>query len=146
MTLEAWVNPAAVPSNWRSIVAKERTTNSMTYQLAANSNTNVPATRGYISNGVRTLEGGTQLTAGSWVRLAATYDGAMQRLYVNGVQVSSRAQTGTITVTTNALRIGGSTTMSQYFNGTIDEVRVYNRALAVAEIQTDMVTPVSPPG
>ena len=65
MTLEAWVNPAAVPSNWRSIVAKERATNSMTYQLAANSNSNVPATRGYISNGVRTLEGGTRLTVGA---------------------------------------------------------------------------------
>ena len=145
MTLEAWVNPAAVPTNWRSIVAKERATNSMTYQLAANSNTNVPATRGYIANGVRTLQGGTRLSAGAWVHLAATYDGAMQRLYVNGVQVASRAQTGTITVTTNALRIGGSTTMGQYFNGTIDEVRVYNRALVAAEIQTDMVTPVSPP-
>ena len=79
------------------------------------------------------------------MHLAATYDGAMQRLYVNGVQVSSRAQTGTITVTTNVLRIGGSTTMGQYFNGTVDEVRVYNRALVAAEIQTDMVTPVSPP-
>ena len=145
MTLEAWVNPAAVPTDWRSIVAKERGTNNMTYQLAANSNTNVPATRGYIANGVRTLQGGTRLTAGAWVHLAATYDGAMQRLYVNGVQVSSRAQTGTIAVTANALRIGGSTTMGQYFNGTIDEVRIYNRALVAAEIQTDMVTPVSPP-
>ena len=66
MTLEAWVNPAAVPTNWRSIVVKERATNSMTYQLAANSNTNVPATRGYIANGVRTLQGGTRLTAGTW--------------------------------------------------------------------------------
>ena len=44
-TLEAWVNAAAVPSNWRNVVAKERTTNSMTYQLAANSNNNLPATR-----------------------------------------------------------------------------------------------------
>ncbi len=67
------------------------------------------------------------------------------RLYINGVQVSTFATTGNITVTTNPLRIGGSTALgSQYFAGLIDEVRVYNRALTQAEIQTDMNTPVAP--
>ena len=112
MTLEAWVNAAAVPSNWRNVVAKERTTNSMTYQLAANSNNNLPATRGYISNGSAPCRAAAA-DRGLVVHLAATYDGAMQRLYVNGVQVASQAQTGTIIVTTNAPRIGGSTTMGR---------------------------------
>ena len=43
------------------------------------------------------------------------------------------------------LRIGGSPNLgSQYFAGLIDEVRIYNRALSQAEIQTDMNTPVAP--
>ena len=61
------------------------------------------------------------------------------------MQVSSLATTGNITVTTDPLRIGGTTALSgQYFAGLIDEVRIYNRALTQAEIQTDMNTPVAP--
>ena len=78
----------------------------------------------------------------TWTHLAATYDGATMRLYVNGVQVASRAQTGTIATSTNPLQIGGDSLYGQYFAGMIDEVRVYNRALSVTEIQTDMNSPV----
>ena len=49
-----------------------------------------------------------------------------------------------MTVTTNPLRIGGTTALAQYFAGLIDEVRIYNRALSQAEIQTDMNTPIAP--
>ena len=65
------------------------------------------------------------------------------RLYVNGVLVGTRAQTGAIATTTDPLRIGGDTRWGEYFNGLIDEVRVYNRALTVTEIQADMAAPVS---
>ena len=48
-------------------------------------------------------------------------------------------------ISTGMLRIGGTTTLgSQYFTGIIDEVRIYNRALSQAEIQTDMNTPIAP--
>ena len=40
------------------------------------------------------------------------------------------------------LSIGGDTAYGEYFNGRIDEVRVYDRALSTAEIQTDMITPI----
>jgi chitodextrinase len=76
--------------------------------------------------------------------LAATYDGATMRLYVNGVQVASRAQTGAIATSTNSLQIGGDTIYGQYFTGRIDEVRIYNRGLSAAEIQNDMNTALSP--
>src|SRR2546422_5448745 len=38
----------------------------------------------------------------------------------------------------SALRIGGNSVSGEYFRGVIDEVRIYNRALAASEIQTDM--------
>ena len=74
--------------------------------------------------------GPTALTANTWAHLAATYDGVTMRLYVNGVQVASRAQTGAIATSTNPLQIGGDSIYGQYFAGLIDEVRVYNRALS----------------
>ena len=69
-----------------------------------------------------------------------TYDRTTLRLYVNGVQVSSAAYTGGIATSANPLQIGGDSTYGQYFQGLIDEVRVYNRALSQAEIQADMKT------
>ena len=42
------------------------------------------------------------------------------------------------------MQIGGDSIYGQYFQGTIDEVRVYNVALTPAQIQTDMNTPIAP--
>ena len=62
----------------------------------------------------------------AWSHLAATYDGATLRLYVNGTQVARPPVTGTIAASTGALTIGGDALYGQYFAGRIDEVRVYN--------------------
>ena len=78
----------------------------------------------------------------SWTHVAATYDGTMLRLYVNGTRVSSRAKTGAILKTTDPLWIGGSRPYGEYFHGLIDEVRVYERALKPSEVRAEMSTPV----
>ena len=44
------------------------------------------------------------------------------------------------------MKIGGNSIWGEWFNGLIDEVRVYNRALSAAEIQTDMTTLDQLPG
>jgi hypothetical protein len=45
-------------------------------------------------------------------------------------------------VSTGALRIGGNAIWGEYFRGSIDEVRIYNRALSPAEVQVNMGTPI----
>ena len=45
-------------------------------------------------------------------------------------------------VTAQPLRIGGDSQWGEYFNGLIDNIRIYNRALSAAEITTDMSKPV----
>jgi hypothetical protein len=70
-----------------------------------------------------------------WTHLAATYDGRILRVYVNGTQVGSITTSGgNLGTSTGALRIGGNTIWGEFFNGTIDDVRIYNRALSAAEI------------
>jgi hypothetical protein len=68
-------------------------------------------------------------------------------MYINGALVASRSQTGSISVGTGALRIGGNTSWAdEFFAGLIDEVRIYNRALSATEITADMnLGPLSPP-
>lgn len=70
----------------------------------------------------------------TWTHLAATCNGATLRLYVNGVQVSSIAKTGNLLTSTNPLQIDSDSFYGQYFAGTLDEIRVYNRALSASEI------------
>jgi hypothetical protein len=72
-----------------------------------------------------------------------TYDGMTLRLYVNGVQVSSKAKTGNLMKSANPLKIGGDSSYGRYFQGTIDEVRIYNQELLPSEIVADMQTPVT---
>ena len=52
-------------------------------------------------------------------------------------------QAGSIQTSNAVLRIGGNSVQAEWFQGLIDEVRVYNRALTAAEIQADMTKPVA---
>jgi hypothetical protein len=56
--------------------------------------------------------------------------------------VGTIAAAGGIEASTSPLRIGGNTFWGEYFAGLIDEVRVYNRPLSAAEVQTDMNTAI----
>jgi len=137
MTLEAWVFPTVTPSGWRTIIAKEASGRLCYYVHAGTDNGNRPAT-GVRIGPDRVLYGTAALTTNTWTHLAATYDGQQQRLYVNGVQVASRSQTGATLTSTGALRIGGNGPYGEFFAGRIDEVRIYNRVLTATEIQADM--------
>jgi PKD repeat protein len=145
VTVEAWVYPTTnmAGSYWRTVVAKEHP-GGASYYLAANSDLDKPQFGIGTENwGWYKLYGGPLLAANTWTHLAATYDGTIQRLYVNGTQVASRAQTGNMMVSSGPLRIGGTEIWSEFFQGRIDEVRVYNRALSASEIQADMNAPVN---
>jgi fibronectin type 3 domain-containing protein len=142
MTLEAWVMPAG-NTGWRTVVVKEQT-NNVAYSLFSSNNANVPRSEALLGGASRAVNGPSAIAAGVWTHLAATYDGSTYRLFVNGTQVASTSTSGSIAVTTGALRLGGNSIWGEWFSGRIDEVRVYSRALSIAEIQTDMNRPVTP--
>jgi hypothetical protein len=56
------------------------------------------------------------------------------------------AQTGNLATSTNPLEIGGDSIFGQYFSGTIDDVRVYNVARSVTQIQADMNSSINSSG
>jgi len=57
--------------------------------------------------------------------------------------VATRALTGSLTAGTQPLSIGGNSVWGEWFQGRIDEVRVYNRVLSPADIAGDMTRAVS---
>ncbi|HEX7278699.1 MAG TPA: LamG-like jellyroll fold domain-containing protein [Solirubrobacterales bacterium] len=136
MTLSAWVRPAA-NTGWRAVLFKERGTTSMAYALYGSNSGGKPTAENF-TGAVNAVPAPSALALNTWAHVAATYDGATLRYFVNGAQVASKAVTGAMPNTANPLRIGGNAVYGDWFSGLIDEVRVYNRALNAAEITADM--------
>ncbi len=127
MTLEAWVNPTALGTAWRTAMLKERGSG-LAYALYAHDGAGHNA--GYAFTGAeRGVASPAALPLNAWTHVATTYDGTTLRQYVGGVQVASTAVSGALTVSTGALRFGGNNVWGEWFAGRLDELRVYNRAL-----------------
>ena len=76
-----------------------------------------------------------------WKHVAMTYDGTTVRLYIDGGLVDSA--TGAHVSNNNTLLFGRWTPASEFWDGVVDEVRLYSRTLSQGEVQTDMAAPVS---
>jgi len=132
ITIAAWVFPADWSGN-RRILQKGNSDNQYRF-LAENS------VLKFNLNGVGTVTCPLPPT-NVWSYLAATWDRSTMVIYTNGQPSVSLAASGFPVTTTDLLTIGtknGSTTAGDFFNGELDEVRLYNRALGLAEINTIM--------
>ncbi len=146
MTLSAWINSAAFPGNDAVIVSK-KASGELGYQLDTTVDTGPRTIRIKFTDAtgsVTSRYGATVLQLNQWYHVAGVYDAQAQTLnaYLNGV-LDNGTLLGTVTSTQlNSplnVNIGRRPGASGYeFNGTIDEVRIYNRALSQAEIQADM--------
>ncbi len=131
LTLAAWVKANSWATSHMIRKIPDTGTGSI-YFIRVQSN----VLRGDIATpaGTVVVQGVTAVRAQEWVHAALVYDGAEGRVYLNGV-VDGRANvSGKIAESNNELRIGRGEPAG-YLNGTIDDVRIYNRALTVEEIK-----------
>lgn len=79
------------------------------------------------------------LSTSTWQQMVATYvTGTGRRIYRNGTQVASDAQTGTVGTNAGGMSIGaygGTGSPAYFYNGGLAICRIYNRALSLTEIQ-----------
>ena len=86
------------------------------------------------------------IDAGAWFHAAVTYDGSTMKIYQNGVEVASTAKTGNIGVDPAVgVNIGRNPDGDKPWDGLIDEVMIYNRALLGDEIQSIAGVPQNDP-
>jgi hypothetical protein len=93
------------------------------------------------SGGWTEITTGQVMNLGQWYHVAGTWDGSTMRIYINGVEQNSQGYTDTIAKTTYDLNIGRITYTAggtRNFDGEIDEVRVWKKALSETEIRTWM--------
>jgi hypothetical protein len=141
LTIEAWVKPSTLGSVWRTVAIKEQS-DQLSYALYANNGKGRSSSHEYTDKDNQ-LASPASLPLDTWSHLATTWDGTTTRLYVNGREVASAPLTGTIRTSANALRFGGNQVWNEWFKGSLDEIRIYNRALSPAEIVQDRDAAVS---
>ena len=82
------------------------------------------------------ITGTTSLTTGLWYHACFWYDGTNTRIYVNGNSTADAegADSGSVTIN-GAMHIGGHPAAGNDYDGKMDEVRFFNKALSVSEMQ-----------
>jgi hypothetical protein len=95
-----------------------------------------------LDNGRQYIWSKTSMEEGVWIHFAATYNGRVQRLYINGVMEANKGRHGNIrtfesdietTIGCWAANGGG-----RFFNGEIDEISIWNVALTEDQIRDYM--------
>src|SRR5205807_6723543 len=138
VTAEAWIRPRTTFGDYRTVVSKwSQTTNSSWGLFVANNKVYgiVANSSGQVTDGI-----GGDIPFGAsaaFSHVAMSYsatDGI--RVYVNGVQVDSDVSIGNIRNGSDVVRVGNDSGLVgvRYFDGLIDEVSIYNRALTGSEI------------
>jgi hypothetical protein len=136
MTLEAWVKPED-PSTGTggTVLAKAASLAIMTYRIGMNESDHAMF-QVFDAGGTAfaDLSSSGQLPPGAWTHVAATYDGSMARIFLNGLPDVLAATTGVVRTSSLAPLVAGSILGSDPFGGIIDEVRLWDHARTPAEI------------
>lgn len=146
LTLSAWIKPESVSSGTYNIIAKWDGSNE-SYRLYQSTNTIVLE----VESG-NTVTSSTTLSASSWYHVVGTYDSTTQtgRVYINGaLDATSTSFPSSIGDDAGRFHIGAedsSTTAANFYDGVIDDVRVYSRTFTASEISSLYTSGLSPIG
>jgi hypothetical protein len=145
MTLSAWVFPTGNPPDDAQIIAKDSGDG---WQLKTTSDTGSRTFGVAISNGTTHIQRycKTVLSLNTWYFVAGVYNAASQTLdiYVNGV-LDDGVLSGVVPASQHNSTVNlnvGRRTGGYWFQGVIDEVRVYKYPLSQTQVQLDMSTPL----
>ena len=133
LTIEAWIYPQTIDP-LTTILAKQNSasTPGQAYGMHITSN------KLQYRASHQSVSSDSNIETNIWSHVVATIDGDYVKLYINGGLDKSEIQSGTPIITTKPVQIGYRGEEGGgggAFNGTIDDVRIYNETLSVGQIQ-----------
>ena len=144
-TIEMWIKPADAAGSLQHLLSKWGCCTEASYHLAL---TNEFGKDGGLQLGTRSgglnsfLLSNTLLQDGVWQHVAATFDNGEGKLYINGlldaVQAGMRVPQVSPTLVSLARQKSLDGFIGKYYNGLMDEVRVWSVARTAVEIAANM--------
>lgn len=128
ITLEAWIKAYALPADGERWVILNK---NHAYALQVADSGKVRVWLGPLTTFVQTDN--PEISTGVWYHLVGVYDGSSVKIYVNGILKKEVIKSGDQASSDNNITVGAKPPEG-YFNGIIDEVKIYDRALDVSEI------------
>jgi len=143
-TIEAWVWQETTSANLH-IISKWGTAPEASYELEADNGVLRLGTNNGV-NSTTVLVAPTAMPVQAWTHAAATFSGGIAHLFVNGTEVTQ----GPMDEPANSakpLSLGreGPPLASRYFDGRLDEIRIWNVARTQSQIMSTMSTVISAP-
>jgi hypothetical protein len=132
-TWGAWVKPEAMEASlYNRIIYK----NNGKVEVFTQAKDAVAEFRNNTDSGVKqTARNYNDLPLNTWTHLMATYDQSVLRLYLDGIQVKIKSASGPIYSNAGVMGIGAASGSKIYpWNGSIDDVMLFNRPLSASEI------------
>jgi hypothetical protein len=140
ITLGAWIKFNSFTNSWGRIVAKDDNDNAPEYGIIDGDSNYVRATM-HNAGGTEIAANTASLSTDTWYYIAFTYDTTNGLvLYTDGVAGNTAAANGNIRTSSESLLIGSAGDGANLFNGTMDEIRIWNRSLSANEIYQQYVS------
>lgn len=136
-TIATWVEPTSI-SNWMRIFDFGSSTSDYMFLTPSNGNNSTLRFAINTGSGEQQINSTATLTPNTWTHLAVTLSGGVGILYVNGTEVGRNSS-----MTLNPAALGATThnyigrsqfSADPYFNGSVDDFRIYSVALTAAEV------------
>lgn len=153
ITLEAWIKADTWATNiWENVIISKDgwATGDQGYTLRCGANGSLSFLIGDGVPGWHEAASGPLMSTGIWYHVAGTYDGSVMRLFLNGNEIATTNYSGSISTTTYNVTIGKMSYAAgggRYFDGQIDEPRIWNAAVPQSALRDYMcrkLTPVHP--
>ncbi len=131
LTVTTWINTNVIPSSGlKSILSKDEN-----YEFHIN-------TSGQIFwwwRWATLTTTGPSLSLNQWHHIAITWRSGEQVIYIDGVERARSSRTGSLDINNDPLQVGQDLNIaSRFFDGEIDEVRIYENFLTAAEVNQVM--------
>jgi hypothetical protein len=138
ITIGGWITPNS-KNDWGEIIDKKSVANGNTGSFSIYFDSSADEKLGFEiwnetarSNQVKS---NSAIPLNMWTFFTGVYDGTTVILYINGVkQTSNLSFGGTVNDTLDVLTLSSYKGSSRFFNGSIDEVMIFNRSLSASEI------------